>query len=89
MTKAEKRENELILSRGCFVCGNPSAEIHHVRRLATSKKRGNAPKLPLCFECHRGNAGIHSGRKSWEWAHGNEVDLAKEVYQHFGLEWKF
>jgi hypothetical protein len=83
MTKTEKS----ILALGCIVCRIhlgvfSTAEPHHVRRLATSKKRKKAPILPLCHAHH--NAGVygesvHSGRETWEKIYGNEIELLEKV----------
>ena len=51
MTKTEREENERIVALGCIVCRRAGihspAIIHHVRKLATSKKRTKAPKIGL------------------------------------------
>lgn len=53
-------------------------EFHHVRRLATSKKRINAPGYFLCTTHHRGSMGIHSGRETWEKMFGPELSYLPE-----------
>lgn len=64
----------------CVICGSP-AEYHHVRRLATTKKRKNAPGFYLCPLHHRtGGHGvaIHAGRKTWEQNFGEEMSYLEE-----------
>lgn len=86
MTKAEKNHLDRTLALGCVVCRQvfevlSPAEAHHVRRLATSKKREDAPVIPLCPAHHRGpyGIGIHSGRETWEKAFGSELAMVAEV----------
>lgn len=86
MTKSERQENEAIVRHGCAVCRQhfgvySEPEIHHVRRMGTSKKREKSPKIGLCFRHHRGpyGVGIHSGREEWESRYGSEIDMAEEV----------
>lgn len=61
-TKAEKEHFDKLAQLGCILCirlgygeGTP-AEIHHIRK---SGIRAKSPVIPLCFEHHRGNSGIH------------------------------
>jgi len=82
MTKAEKAYRGSVAQIGCIICGNPFVELHHVRRLATSKKRKKAPLLPLCEKHHRtGGRGVavHDGRESWEAAHGSELEWVERI----------
>ena len=87
MKKSEEKENSRLVAHGCYVCRcflgvYSPAEIHHVRRLATSKKRGKSPKIPLCPAHHRtGGPGvaIHEGRQSWEDKFGDEVEIANKL----------
>ena len=67
-TKSEKTKLRKIAELGCSLCrhqgneGTP-AELHHIRRAGV---RSKSPVIPLCPEHHRGNTGIHSGRKWFE-----------------------
>jgi hypothetical protein len=78
-----------IAALGCWVCRNQGifspATLHHVRRLATSKRRSKAPMLPLCPVHHQtGGYGvaIHAGRKAWEQNYGDEIEMVKAVYDY-------
>lgn len=85
MTK--KQYNDKVADLGCIVCRREMgvytpALIHHVRRLATSKKRDHAPVIGLCPFHHDGYGfgnSIHAGRKGWEHFHGEELMLVEEV----------
>lgn len=87
MTKAERLHNQRLVEYGCYVCRHhygvySKPVIHHVRRLATSKKRDRAPKIPLCSAHHAGHGvgvSIHDGRESWEANFGSEIEMAKEM----------
>ena len=68
----------------CAVClrhyrQETPGEYHHVRRLATSKKRDRAPGFYLCTTHHRGSMGIHSGRETWERLFGPELSYLEEA----------
>ena len=86
MTKAEKEENDRIAAVGCIACildgyENSPAEIHHCRNLGG--KRGLAPKLPLCFYHHRGQAvgipSIHKSKTKFRERYGSEESLLEIV----------
>lgn len=72
-----------IAEEGCCVCNRhygvwSPACLHHVRRLATSKKRDKAPVIPLCYHHHQGKEGIHTiGRKTWEEKFGDEMSYLR------------
>ena len=87
-----KNNHDAIAALGCWVCRRQGvyspAQIHHVRRLATSKKRKNAPVIGLCHAHHDGGVyglAIHSGREAWEANFGSEVEMVKEVQEY--LAW--
>ena len=80
-TAAEKRHMGRVAELGCIICGMP-AEVHHLP--TQGGKRLHERVIALCDLHHRhGNSGvaIHSGRKSFEKAHGTTEDklLAKTL----------
>lgn len=79
MTKAERKENEFIISLGCMVCGSLEVEIHHNRR--NGGKRKNAAKIPLCTFHHsaQSNNGLHHGLATFELHHGSVNAMADYV----------
>ena len=88
MTKSERKENERIVALGCIVCRRQgvftSATIHHVRKLATSKKRKDAPKIPLCFNHHLAGlygTSLHAGEKRFQKNFGSVLDMVSETKQ--------
>lgn len=48
----------------CIVCGAPYAEEHHVFEGWANRKISDKYHLtiPLCYEHHRGNQGIHKNK---------------------------
>lgn len=79
MTKAEKAHLDSIAAAGCCVCrriygvDSGPCQVHHIRKLSTSKVRAKAPVIGLCFTHHQGHFGIHTlGRKLWESYYGEE-----------------
>lgn len=53
----------------CVICHKPPpSEAHHCR--SGGMARDDFKTLPLCIACHRGPAGYHSRKKSWEAENG-------------------
>lgn len=82
-----------IAAIGCIVCKHfgwfTPAGIHHIRKLATSKKRSRAPKIPLCSEHHQnGGYGIalHAGEKKFEENYGTVLGMLEEVNKILGID---
>lgn len=73
-----KQELNRVAQAGCVVCRKfygvwSPCEIHHIRKLSTSKRRKDAPVIGLCFSHHRGIYGIHRlGRATWMTLYGLE-----------------
>ena len=76
-----------IAALGCIPCKRMGyywapAEIHHVRKLRTSKKRKNAPRIPMCYWHHRGGGygvALHAGEKEFEKNYGTVDSMLDEV----------
>lgn len=72
-----KYSDDQIRNLGCLICGAP-ATLHHIRKLATSKKRSNSPRIPLCVFHHTGGDygfSVHAGEKIFEYKYGNMLSL--------------
>lgn len=86
MTKDEKNHLHKVASIGCIVCrrlgyiGTP-AEVHHIRAGQGWGRPDHFHTIPLCFEHHRGNTGIHGlGSKGFPKHYGfTEQELLDEV----------
>lgn len=78
MTAAEKRHLNAVASLGCIICGNPTVQIHHVRRFGETRKHSNA--TPLCWLHHQGPEGIHHlGKREWERRYMSQDELLAET----------
>ena len=66
----------------CLVCGNPNVEPHHVLHGTANRKFADEDLLivPLCYEHHRGNNGVHG--------HNNAFDVALEIIGQIAWERK-
>jgi len=92
-TKKEKEYYAKIARNGCILCKylgyetqDTGCEIHHIRNGNIPRKQ--APVIPLCFEHHRGNTGVHSlGKKGkFEARYGiNEQALLEFIEEQFGV----
>lgn len=51
----------LLPSEGCYICGNPETEVHHIyfgrKNRQISEENGFTVKL--CYLHHRGTYGVH------------------------------
>lgn len=66
-TAAEKRHMGRVAALPCGVCGAPGPSIvHHMRSgFGAAQRAPNALTMPLCWEHHAGNTGIHGDRSAW------------------------
>ena len=85
-TRNEKIALDKIARLGCIVCSAaygiemPDVQLHHVRRFG--QPRSTSPCLPLCFEHHLGNTGIHlMGAKGFTAKHGFTQEALLEKVQ--------
>lgn len=87
MTKQERAHLSRIADLGCVLClrlgfhGTP-AEIHHPRTgQGMSQRASHFDALPLCYEHHRGDIGVHGlGRKAFERRYNcTELDLLADA----------
>ena len=73
MTKFEKFHADRIAKIGCLICGMPAC-IHHLLHCLWARiKRDHDAIVPLCWEHHQGNQGVHTN--------GNE--------RKFFLDWQY
>ena len=51
----------------CVVCLRPGpSEVHHViHGRFSQRKASDFDTIPLCFECHRGQGGVHHSPRDW------------------------
>lgn len=72
MTKAEQTHKRRVAELGCMACKlgmnihTPDVELHHLRAGQGWGKGDYLTLIPLCYEHHRGNMGVHGlGTKGW------------------------
>lgn len=88
-TRAERDYMGKAADLGCVLCrhlgyGATPAEIHHPRSgTGMGKRAAHTSGIPLCYEHHRGNTGIHGlGRKAFEREYGiTELELIEKTKQ--------
>lgn len=93
MTKDEKQYKAKLADMACVICerihgqhAGGFVELHHLRTGGWG--RGDFRTLiPLCYEHHRGNTGIHGlGTKAWERAYDiSQRDLLELVQERMAL----
>lgn len=96
MSKAEREYMNKVSRLGCVVCWrlygphDPGpVELHHPRTGAGMGRRAsNGDVLPICYEHHRGDSGIHGmGRKAFEAHYGfTEMELLDDVRKRVGAD---
>lgn len=76
--KPTKKQREVwakAAERGCVICGDSQAQIHHAFTGAGGRK-DHDKFLVLCHLHHQGVLGIHHlGRKRWQAMFGSEQEL--------------
>ena len=89
MSKAETQYKARLADMACVICeriygqhAGGNVELHHLRTGGWGKGDYKT-MIPLCYEHHRGNTGIHGmGTKAWERAYGvsqrDLLDLVQE-----------
>jgi hypothetical protein len=92
-TADDRRHMDAVAQLGCIVCRrlkifSPLVELHHPRRGAGMGQRAaHKDVLPLCYEHHRGNTGVHGlGTKGFEKHYGfSEADLLADVAEALAM----
>lgn len=85
MTKAEKTHKAQLVELGCMVCRSEfgitdsPVQLHHLRTGGWGK--GDYTTLiPLCYEHHMGDSGIHGmGTKAFERRYGPQSRMLSEA----------
>jgi hypothetical protein len=81
-TAAERRYMARAKELGCMLCrhlgyGETEAQIHHARLFVGWGRDGHFNVIPLCFEHHEGDTGLHLlGREQFAARYGiSELEL--------------
>lgn len=77
------RVAQLGMDRGCVVCGDTFAHVHHIIDGRTpGRKSSDFTTIPLCLECHTGTHGIHGTKHRFSMHKTSELDALGRT-----LEW--
>lgn len=92
MSRAEHLHKAMVARLGCMVCRrifqftnaevvDTSVELHHIRGGRGWGKGDYTTLIPLCYEHHRGNSGVHGlGTKGFPKHYGfTEEDLLNDT----------
>ena len=82
-TKVEKIWMDKVAQLGCFVCQRP-ANLHHIRNngkgnIGMGRRSSHYEVIPLCYEHHQGNTGIHLDKINFEKKYGTEKEILKAL----------
>jgi len=82
-TKVEKIWMDKVAQLGCFVCQRP-ANLHDIRNngkgnIGMGRRSSHYEVIPLCYEHHQGNTGIHLDKINFEKKYGTEKEILKAV----------
>lgn len=70
-----QRVADLGQERGCIICSEPFAHLHHILEGRTpGRKSGDWCVVPLCEPCHVGTHGIHGTRQRWTLRKADELE---------------
>lgn len=71
---------EYVASQPCVICGYWPVEVHHC--ISNRFSQARAPDdmtIPLCYNHHRGDAGIHTNKALWEQLYGPDTDYLPRI----------
>ena len=82
-TKAERKHMDRVAQLGCYVCKAP-ATLHHIRNngngnVGMGRRSSHFEVIPLCYEHHQGNTGIHLDKKNFIKKYGTEKEILENV----------
>ena len=89
MTKAERNHKRRVSELGCMACNlafgifTPDVELRHMRAGQGWGKGDYRTLIPLCYEHHRGNSGVHGlGTKGFPRFYGfTEQDMLNKTLE--------
>ena len=82
-TKAERMHMDRVAQLGCYVCKAP-ATLLHIRNngngnVGMGRRSSHFEVIPLCYEHHQGNTGIHLDKKNFIKKYGTEKEILDNV----------
>jgi len=79
-TKAARDHMSRVSALPCVCCGYWPTEVHHcISGRFGQHKASDFDTIPLCYEHHRGAAGIHTSKAEWEALFGPDTDYLPVV----------
>ena len=88
-SKAQKDWHEWLRNCGCFICSDDAA-IHHIKgskmKLKGFIKPGEWYVLPLCYNHHQGDEGVHTNKRNFEKRHGTEKEMFERAVETYEIE---
>jgi len=92
-TAAQKRFHDWCRSGGCIVSGNECDSIHHIKgarmKLKGCVKPGEWYVLPLSFDFHQGEYGVHTNKREFEkQTEGTEKEHWINLIQLYTVEFR-
>ena len=75
----------------CLVCKTPFVTLHHIRPKGTGmgRRTNDWSVVPLCYEHHQGQSGIHHNKTIFESKFGKEIKLLERVIRViYKKDWK-
>ena len=80
-TDAAKAHMARVAGLPCCVCGKPGpSTVHHVIcGRYSQRKASDFDTIPLCWNCHMGQFGIHNDRTDWVKRNGPDTGFLDAV----------
>ena len=67
-----------VAQQPCAICGGHPVEVHHcISARYGQRKRSDFETIPLCYDHHRGENGIHANKRLWEELNGLDTAYIK------------
>lgn len=76
----DKAHLNWVASQGCMIpgCSEPP-QVHHIREFG--EPRDDRRSIPLCYNHHQGECGIHTNKKLWREKYGDELAMLKTLME--------
>lgn len=84
-TAAGKRYLDAVRQLPCCICGAWPSSAHHVicGRYSQSKS-SDFDAIPLCYQHHQGERGIHTDQAAWVARHGPDTRYSEPTRRRIG-----
>lgn len=80
MNKKERNHLGRIKSLPCGNCNEPApSAAHHITE--GSRRVSHYATIPLCYDCHQGNNGIHGDKTLWKIMKNSELSVLADTVE--------